>query len=222
MTVRDCELLTIPIIHQNVGPVVDAQLQLRGFVSLKPLQWVRSHDTPIRQVFEYRQLKGGVLAPAWGYSFDFVPHFSGREMKWHKTEKSALFDACVDGQRHRDLVLTYMYGVSGLLENLQCRVAAAVQMANRFWEEGDTPHHVYSMVEELRSKPESKAFVQLPIANAFCLARSGREVEGRTELERVIQDRSQYSSTELRDRTVTKVWSAFEDTVAAAIKEGAL
>jgi len=142
-------------------------------------------------------------------------------MKWHKTEKSALFDAFVDGQRHRDLVLTYMYGVSGLLENLQCRVAAAVQMANRFWEEGDTPHHVYSMVEELRSKPESKTFVQLPIANVFCLARSGREAEGRAELERVIQDRSQYPSTELSDRTVAKVWSAFEDTVAAAIKEGA-
>jgi hypothetical protein len=219
MTVRDFELLTIPVIHQNVAPVVDAQLQQRGFVSLKPLQWVRSHDAPIRQVFEYRQLKGGALAPAWGYSFDFVPHFSGREMKWHRTEKSALFDAFVDGQRHRDLVLTYMYGVLGLIENMQCRVAAAIQVASQFWERGDTPRRVYSMVEELRSAPESKCFVQLPIANAFCLARSGRNVEGRAELEGVIRDRNQYPSTELSERTVAKIWSAFEDACATVAKE---
>jgi hypothetical protein len=124
MTSREFELLTIPIIHQNVGPVVESLLLPQGFVSLKPLQWVRSDDKPIRQVFEYRQLKGGALAPAWGYSLDFVPHFSGREMKWHRTERSVLLDAFVDGQRHRDLLLTYMYGIAGLLENLHPRVVA--------------------------------------------------------------------------------------------------
>ncbi len=221
MTVREFELLTIAAIHKDLAPVVDARLQPRGFVSLKPLQWVRSHDPPIRQVFEYRQLKGGALAPAWGYSFDFVPHFSGREMKWHKTEKSARFDAFVDGQHHRDIVLAYMYGTPGLLENLQSRVASAIQMAIRVWDEGDTPGHVYSIVEELRSKPGSNFFTQLPIANAFCLARNGRAPEGRAELEFVIQDMNRYPSTELSDKTVSKVWSAFGEAVAAAAKGGA-
>ncbi|MBX3586659.1 MAG: hypothetical protein KF796_08435 [Ramlibacter sp.] len=211
MTLREFDLLTIPAIHQTIGPVIDSLLQPQGFVSFKPLQWVRSDNAPIRQLFEYRQLKGGALAPAWGYSLDFVPHFSGREMKWHRTEKSALLDAFVDGQCHRDLLLTCMYGVPGLLENLQHRVAAAVQMARQFWATGDTPHRVYSIVEALRSEPGSSYFVQLPIANAFCLALSGREAEGRAELEGIIQDRCRYPSTELSEKTIAKVWLAFRD-----------
>lgn len=215
MTSLELELLTIPIIHQNVAPIVESLLLPQGFISLKPLQWVRSDDAPIRQVFEYRQLKGGALAPAWGYSLDFVPHFSRREMKWHRTEKSALFDAFVDGQRHRDLLLTYMYGVVGLLENLHPRVISAVQMASQFWVRGDTPHHVYSIVEELQSEPGSNCFAQLPIANAFCLARNGREAEGRAELEGIIQDRSRYPSTKLSEKTIAKVWVAFRDASSA-------
>ena len=215
MTVREFELLTISVIHQNVAPIVEAHLRIRGFVSVRPLLWVRSEDSPIRQLFEYRQLKGGALAPAWGYSFDFVPHFSGREMKWHRTEKSVLFDAFVDGQVHRDLVLTYMYGVDGLLEGLDSRVANAIQIASNFWAMGDTPNNVYLLVNELRSKPGSNFFTQLPIASAFCLARSGREAEGRIELERFIQDACKYPSTELNERVVAKLWKAFEAAIAS-------
>jgi hypothetical protein len=221
MTTRDFELLSISRIHENLAPVVDSQLEPQGFVSLKPLQWVRSTDKPIRQVFQYGQVKGGALAPAWGYSFDFVPHFSGREMKWHRTEKSALFDAFVDGQHHRELVLTYMYGVPGLVENLASRVSAAVQAAGVFWERGRTPGGVYSLVEELRHKPGATLFAQLSIANAFCLARSGREADGRAELERFIQGRSRYPSTKLGDTTIAKVWCAFADAAAVATEAGA-
>ena len=171
-------------------------------------------------MFEYRQLKGGALAPAWGYSLDFVPHFSGREMKWHRTERSALLDAFVDGQRHRDILLTYMYGIAGLLENLHPRVVAAVQMASQFWVKGDTPHYVYSTVEELRSEPGANCFAQLPIANAFCLARNGLEAEGRAELEGIIQDRSRYPSTELSEKTIAKVWVAFRDANSATTGKG--
>jgi hypothetical protein len=215
---REIELLTIASIHQNVGPVVDSLLQPLGFVSLKPLQWVRSKDVPVRQMFEYRQLKGGAVAPAWGFSLDFVPHFSARTLKWHRTEKSALFDAFVDGQIHRDLVLTYMYGVSGLLDDLQSRVSAAVNMANAFWARGHDLQHVYSIVEELRSKPGSDSYTQLPIANAFCLARAGREPEGRTELERIIQHKANYPTTELGPKTVADLWRAFEDAFACFVK----
>lgn len=221
MTSRDFEILSIAVIHDNVAAVIDTQLQPQGFVSLKPLQWVRSNDKPIRQVFEYRQLKGGALAPAWGYSFDFVPHFSGREMKWHRTEKSVLLDAFVDGQHQKDLMLTYAYGVPGLAEKLASRVSAAVKAAELFWAEGRTPGSVYSLVEALRNRPGANLFAQLPIANAFCLARSGREAEGRAELERFIQDRSQYPTTELSDATVAKIWCAFVDAGATTAKEGA-
>ena len=48
MTSREFELLSIPVIHENTAAIVDAQLGPQGFVSLKPLQWVRSNDKPIR------------------------------------------------------------------------------------------------------------------------------------------------------------------------------
>jgi hypothetical protein len=220
MTLREFELLTIPIIHQNVGSVVDSLLLTQGFVTIRPLQWVRSDNSPIRLVFEYRQLKGGALAPAWGYSLDFVPHFSGREMKWHRTEKSALLDAFVDGQRHRDLLLTYMYGIPGLLENLHHRVTTAVRIATQFWANSDTPQRVYSTIEELRSEPGSNRFVQLPIANAFCLARNYREAESRAELDGIIQDKRRHASTELSEKTIAKVWAAFRDASSNANWDG--
>lgn len=142
-------------------------------------------------------------------------------MKWHRTDKSVLFDAFVDRQHQRDFVLTYMYGVPGLLENLPSRVSAAVQAASVFWNKGGTPGGVYALVEELSSKPGAKLFTQLPIASAFCLARSGREADGRAELERFIQDRNQYPSNELSDTTAAKIWRAFADACATTVKKGA-
>lgn len=91
--------------------------------------------------------------------------------EWHRTQKSVLFDAFVDGQRQRDLVLTYMYGVPSLLENLASRVSSAIRAAGMFWQKDAIPGGVYSSVEELRNEPGAKLFTQLSIANAFCLAR---------------------------------------------------
>ena len=85
-------------------------------------------------MFEYRQLKGGVAAPAWGFSLDFVPHLAGGKIKWHRTEKSALFDVFIDGQVHRNLIVYYMYGTQGLLDGLPSRVTEAVRMATAWWE----------------------------------------------------------------------------------------
>jgi hypothetical protein len=210
--VREFDLLTIATIHENIGPLADSLLQPQGFVSHKPLHWIRSADAPLRQLFEYRQLKGGALAPAWGFSLDFVPHLAARKIKWHRTEKSALFDAFVDGQVYRDLVLTYMYGISGLLDDLSSRVTSAVEMATAWWERGLNLQQVYSIVEELRSRPGSEFYTQLPMANAFCLARSGREAEGRFELERIIQ------RWELSAKTVADLWRAFEEGCAHSVK----
>ena len=111
---RELELLTIAEVHELVSGAVDAGLASRSFQSLKPLQWIDSSSTPIRRIFEYWQLKGGVVAPRWGYSFDFVPHLSGGKLKWHRTEKSALLDVFIDGQSS-DLNLSYMWGEAGLL-----------------------------------------------------------------------------------------------------------
>jgi hypothetical protein len=114
-----------------------------------------------------------------------------------------------------------MYGVSGLLDDLQSRVTAAVGMASAFWSRGRNLQHLFSIVEELRSKPGSESYTQLPIANAFCLARAGRETEGRAELERIIQNKERYSTTELNPKAVTDLWRAFDNALGCPVKETA-
>ena len=127
---REFNLLSIATTHQHIAPVVEAQLSALGFALQKPLHWIRSADAPIRQMFRYGQLKGGALAPQWGFSLDFVPHLSGGKVKWHRTEKSALFDAFVDGQGS-ELSLSYMWGVAGLLEQKAARKAPFFSIPRR-------------------------------------------------------------------------------------------
>ena len=208
---REMNLLSIATIHQHIGPAVEAQLTPLGFVLQKPLHWIRSADAPIRQLFCYAQLRGGALAPQWGFSLDFVPHLSGKKIKWHKTEKSALFDAFVDGQG-TELNLSYMWGVSGLLEQMQPRVEAAIRAATALWAKGRTYPELYALVEELRSKPGSELYTQLPIANAMCLARSGREAEGLRDLQYFIQ------RFDLDEQCATSVRRVFDDALASANK----
>ncbi len=97
-------------------------------------------------------------------------------------------------------------------------MTAAIQMASAFWVKGQNLQHVYSIVEELRLKPGAEFYTQLPIANAFCLARSGREVEGRAELARIIQQKSIYPTTELSQKTVSSLWRAFEEALPCSVQ----
>jgi hypothetical protein len=196
---REFNLLSIATIHQHIAPVVEAQLSALGFARQKPLHWIRSAEAPIRQMFRYSQLKGGALAPQWGFSLDFVPHLSGGKVKWHRTEKSALLDAFVDGQGS-ELSLSYMWGVAGLLEQMQPRVEAAIRAAAGFWAKGRTYPELYALVEKLRSEPGSELYTQLPLANAICLARSGREAEGLRELQYFVHrfDVDEQGATDLR------------------------
>lgn len=180
------ELLSIATIHQHVAPAVDALLAAREFVSTKPLRWVRSIDAPIRQMFCIAPLKGGVVAPQWGFSLDFVPHIAGGKVKWHRTAKSALFDAFVDGQS-TELNMSYLWGVPKLLENMHSRVTAGIDLAQTLWDRGRTRDLLCDLVVELRARPISSIYTQMPIAAAMCLAHLGREAEARREAEHYIK-----------------------------------
>ena len=201
------ELLNIATIHGQIAPVVDRLLGAEGFVSVKPLQWVRSATAPIRCVFGYWQLKGGVVAPRWGYSLDFVPHLSGGKIRWHRTEKSVVLDAWVDGQGTA-LNLYYMYGVLGLLDGMIPRVEAAVDACHSFWGQATTAREVFDQVTTLRSSAVADIHTQLPIAAALCHAFAGRETEGRREMEHFIATRAP------REEAIPKLWEIFERAVA--------
>jgi hypothetical protein len=209
---RVFELLTIDAIQQHVGPVVDELLGPRGFVCQKPLCWLRSNDAPVRQMFRYGQKKGGVLTPEWGYSLDFVPHLSGGKLKWHRTEKSALFDLFIDDQSP-ELLLYYIWGTAGLLEQMPGKIVKAVALAAAFWGTGHAPSQMPSVIDEARLKPMSGIYTQLPLAAALCFARIGRKEEGHRELEAFFERHNVSPETE------AKLWHIFNEALDRAVEE---
>lgn len=185
---REFHLLSIAEIQSNIGEAVSAALGRPSFSLAKPLQWIDSSAAPVRRVFGYRQLKGGVVAPIWGYSFDFVPHLSAGKIKWHRTEKSAVLDAYIDGQS-QDANLYCMWGVAGLQEGVSERINSAAKQAFEFWRSAATPAQIFEQVAALAEERGSRMQIQLPMAAAICHAFAGRETRGRKELESYI-DRS--------------------------------
>lgn len=206
---RDFHLLTIAEVQFHIGEAVSAALTSQGFSLTRPLQWIDSRGVPVRRVFEYWQLKGGVVAPRWGYSFDFVPHLSGGKIKWHRTDKSALLDVFIDGQSLGNN-LYYMWGVDGLIEGLTAKVNSATKQATDFWKSAETSAEVFDQVMCIARMPGSRMQVQLPMAAAICHAFAGREDQGRKELEYYIDHRKPH------EETIPKLRKVFED----ALKEG--
>ncbi|MDT4858236.1 hypothetical protein FQZ97_926940 [compost metagenome] len=178
---------------------------------MKPLHWVDSKDAPIRRVFAYAQLKGGVIAPRWGYSFDFVPHLVAGKMQWHRIEKSAIFDAFFDGQS-TELNLSYMWGEQGLLEGVPHRLSNAVRQAQDFWLLGVQATSVYDQVVALSNRSGAGMYTQLPVAAAFCHALSGREEDARRAMAAYI-DREKP-----REDTVLKLWAALDGALESGLR----
>lgn len=202
-SMSDFNLLTISVIQSHIGPVIASYLGTDRFAEVRPLHWVDSKDAPVRRVFAYAQLKGGVVAPRWGYSFDFVPHLEAGKMRWHRTEKSAIFDAFIDGQS-AELNLSYMWGEQGLLEGMTPRLSTAVRQAQDFWQSVGQVTSVYDQVVALSNRPEASMYTQLPVAAAFCHALSGREADARRAMTAYI-DRGKP-----REDTVPKLWAALD------------
>ena len=96
-------------VQNIVTPLLTPLLEPLGFEPQKLLYWIRSDGAPIRQIFSLSKWKGGRIAPTWGVSMDFVPHLSGKKLKWHRTKKSAIYDIRYDA-RDSDLDMKYCRG----------------------------------------------------------------------------------------------------------------
>jgi hypothetical protein len=205
------EIVTIAATHAILQPVVVASLGVDGFVNVGPLKWVRSVDAPIRQLFCFFQWKGGMLAPSWGLSLDFVPHVAGSRLKWHRTPKNAIMDLRVDS-RDRALDIPFRRGPQAIQECAREVVRAAVAQATSFWDEYRTPDRLLDAFKWLKQYYATPGlgfdnFVQHPLALAFVYARAGDLVQAYRELE-------QYGP--LDDGVTEKLRRLLADTVGAA------
>lgn len=180
------EIVTKATCHAILQPVVAASLASDGFEEVGSLQWVRSADAPIRQVFCFMQWKGGVLSPSWGLSLDFVPHIAGGRVKWHRTPKSAMLDLVVDS-RDRALDIPYHHGPEPIRERAPQVVEGAVAVAKLLWDKHRT---INSLLEGFMwAKQYYKTDVgfymrvQHPLALAFVYAKSGELEKANRELD---------------------------------------
>ncbi|WP_126220640.1 hypothetical protein [Burkholderia vietnamiensis] len=195
-------MVTLEAAHRVMSPVVDAALNARGFETVAPLKWVRHDGSPIRQIFAFSAWKGGVIAPRWGLSFDFVPHVSGSSVRWHRTNKTAIFDLVVDA-RDRDLDVSLICGEQVVAQKSAPIVQAAIARADEFWRLVNSIEDVVGAFEWLRSYLSSGGlgfynYVQHPIALAFVLARTGNADGARRELDRFLEGRSAEDPVSIR------------------------
>lgn len=182
-------IVPIDQIHMLVAPHVEAVLAPMGFECQKPLHWLRSSDAPIRQIFCFRQWKGGAIAPAWGVSLDFVPHLSGGMVKWHRTPKSAQLDLIVDA-RDKKLDMSYTYGPEQISLRAPDVIRDAVPRADEFWARSRSIHELPSAVEWIKRYLSTGLgfynYVPHPIAYAFILAKTGNLALAQAELDKYL------------------------------------
>ncbi|MDR8729546.1 hypothetical protein FEQ05_03000 [Burkholderia pseudomultivorans] len=198
------EMLTLGHAHLILSPVVDAALEGRGFEPVAPLKWVKFDGTPIRQMFVFAPWKGGVIAPQWGFSFDFVPHVSGNSVRWPRTNKSAKLDLCVDA-RDRALDISLIRGEQAFVRVAPRIVEMAVSRADELWRRVNSLEDVVAAFEWLRGYLSGGGlgfynYVRHPLALAFVLAKVGDDAGARRELELFLKGRSPEEPVSVRVR----------------------
>jgi hypothetical protein len=165
-------------------------------------------------VFSFEAWKGGVVAPRWGLSLDFVPHVSGSSVKWHRTSKSAIYDLCVDA-RDKNFDLSPHRGAAAISDRVHAVVPGALSRAQDFWNRFGTVRDLPAAFIWLKEYLSTGGlgfdnYVQHGLALAFVLAINGRRTEGELELDRWIGRRRLNEAMERRLREL------FRDTPNAA------
>jgi hypothetical protein len=183
------EEVTNSRLHVILHSEVERLLINRGFEAVDDLKWVRGEDAPIRQVFKFTKLKGGVFVPMWGVSLDFVPHISGKKVSWHRSNKSARLDLCFHPHGH-GLQMPYVEGPAPILRRYKYVIGEAVEEATKFWNmcyQIDALPDANKWLRAYYSDGKALTFynyTQHFVTVAFLLKRSGRPEEALAELDR--------------------------------------
>lgn len=182
------EEVTNARLHAIVNSFVLEKLAPLGFEETGDLKWVRDRHAPIRHVFGFAKLKGAIVRPMWGVSLDFVPHVSGKEIKWHRSNKAAKLDLYVEPYDRR-LYMSYIHGEKPLRRGHASVVTAAIPQAMEFWARCQTIDDLWDAVTWLKTYCSDKdtnfnSYTQHPLTMAFLLARAGRHGEARNVLEK--------------------------------------
>lgn len=161
-----------------------SRLEAEGFSPVRRRVWLRSDKRPIREGFAVASLKGYAFVPTWFVSLDFVPHLTGaKEVRWHRTEKSALADLQIDPLDTPGRYLASVLEVHGIgsARVVRRRIRHSARLSVRFaraWFSriSDVPS-LLPVFEQARRRHVTRfafdRYPQQPLALAFLLARLG-------------------------------------------------
>lgn len=168
-----------------VASHLNPRLRALGFVQVTPRRWVDGSAPPIRRLFEMRLLKGAAMEPAWGFSLDFVPHFSNGKVCWHRSNRSAKFDVPVE-MKSRSYA-SFLHGADRLNYDLERQLPVALERAQDTWSLGSNPAGVLHILREIRERRIGYFYVyfdeQLPLTSMFLSAKIGDLAGAQAELE---------------------------------------
>lgn len=192
-------------IDEIVASVFDSPLNTLGFEKINRRKWVRSGKPEIREVFSILAIKGKSFSPAWGFSLDFVPHVMGSQLKWHRTNKSAILDFRYDpfdykspGSRGFDQwLIDSLYGYDKAVKQARQVAELSLKSAKAFWDSIDDLEDVAKIYEDQLQQTRARDqkikrfgffnYTQHPIAYAFTLAKLDKASKAVEILEETIQ-----------------------------------
>ena len=162
---------------ERAFPVFDDAFGKLGFE-----RFPNSSEDGVRRMFFLEAGQGGSITPAWGYSFDFVPHISGDTVHWHRTAKSARHDVWLSAPG-RELDMSLLDPVERLENHLPRIAKRSFASATAFWKPlpklADLPG-VLQSINDTRKKRKGHTFdmlLQGHLAWAFTMARLGEMAE---------------------------------------------
>ena len=168
----------------TIADYADGLLSPLGLTQIAPRIWIDGSAPPARRMFQFALLKGSGMKTMWGYSLDFVPHFSGRDLRWHRTDKNARLDVVVDPRGLKQY--SSLFGSDHLRRELEQHLPAAVNRAKETWTRGSSWEGMLEILEEVR-EPGTYCFgfynyTQVPLAYAFLSAKVGNLAAAEAEL----------------------------------------
>jgi hypothetical protein len=174
------------LIHEEVG----GYLTPLGFEAVADGRWVRGVDAPIRQVFSMRREGRRTNArPRWGVSLDFVPHFSGAGIRWHRSNKSAQLDLWATSQ-DREMYVDCAFGEAPIRRDYRWVTTETVVEAQKFWATcptvGELPRAVEYFIADHAKYGKRFTTDQNPLALAMIFAKSGRLAEAQDHIAQML------------------------------------
>jgi hypothetical protein len=159
-----------------------------GLGQIAPRTWIDGSTPPARRMFSLSLLKGASMKATWGFSLDFVPHFSGSQIRWHRSDKTARLDVYIDP---KDLLQpSYLFGAARLHHDLKRLLPDAVERAEDTWRRGATERGMLTLIQEIREHKTNCLgfynYTQLPLAHAFLSARLGDLASAEREVDEYI------------------------------------